>query len=47
MLIKFFFQNCKEYGFERTEIAPNVDGIYYENKANVFNRRKNDILAVK
>jgi hypothetical protein len=33
-ILKYFFENCKEYGFEKTEVAPKTTGIYYENKAN-------------
>ena len=46
-VLKFFFAQCKDYGFEKTEIAPNTVGIYYENKANETERRRNDLVSTK
>jgi len=33
-LVRYFFDNCKIYGFEKAQIAPETFAIYRENKAN-------------
>jgi len=46
-LVKFFFATCKEYGFEKVELAPEITGIYFENKANESDRRKNEMSTAR